>query len=179
MSVFGNHGTYSSGGGDFEAAEEGSYLCNLVEIKPDRRASFDDPNVMEDIFQFTFETAEETDSQGKPFRFVTFPRAKYGNDNANLTKLLDAMIGRRLTQQEYTELDPDELMAQPYRVLVSVYTRQNGNLGNKIVSVKPAKSQAKNGGAKQTFGSMGGSRPAPKPKDEGDDLSELKDPFDE
>lgn len=136
---FAEHGQFSDGdGGDFEIAEQGVYTCTLVEVKPEDRPSFENPEVLVPQFVWRFETKDAKDSKGNPYRFVKFTGIKYGDDRAGLTILLDSMIERRLTQKEYRDIDMDKMKAVDWKVMVDKVKNKKGNDINKIISVKQA-----------------------------------------
>jgi len=146
MGFFAKAASFSPGG-DFAVADDGIYVCRLKEIEQKQQPSFDDPNVMEDKFVFVFEGAndEATDEDGKPFRFVKYTKTGYGNDKAALTQLLDGMLGKRLTKEEFSELDIDDLTSRKWRVNVQLNSNTQGKQINKILWVKPEKSGKKMG----------------------------------
>jgi len=144
MGFFSDKGQFSGAGGDFPVAEDGVYLCRLKEIIAEQRPSFENPDVMVDQFRFSFETIEEADENGAPYRFVKFTGVKYGNDKANLTKTLDSMLGRRLTPDEFNDLDLEDLTAKKWRVCVEQTTSGKGSAINKISWVKPQATKPQN-----------------------------------
>jgi len=171
MSFFAQNATFSTGG-DFEVADAGVYICRLKEVEPTKQPSFDDPNVQVDKFKWVFETNDNTDTKGNPFRFVKFTGTSYGNDKAALTILIDGMAGRRLTSDEFAALNLDNLKRANWRVMVDEGVSGKGNAINKILSVKPSKSGEPGG-----MVAVKPLPPAPKPPVEEDPLSSLEDPF--
>jgi hypothetical protein len=171
MGSFGDiGGKFATSSGDYELAEDGIYLCKLAEVEPIKQPSFDDPAIEEDKFKFLFEALEETDSQGRPYRFVKFTGRAYGNEKANLTALIDGMMGRHLTQEEFANLDLDNLMAKKYRVNVELTQSKTGKDINKILWVKTPKAA----GEKKGLATAGaGSRKMP------NDPTDSEDPFEE
>lgn len=139
MGFFTQHGSFSDGNGEFSVAEDGVYSCRLTAVEPIMQPSFDDPLVQEAKFKWVFETADDVDDAGKPYRFVKFTSRKYGNDKAAITLLLDGMLSKRLTAEEFAGLDLDDLMARKWKVLVELTVNSKGNQINKISSVKPEK----------------------------------------
>lgn len=122
----------------YETAEAGLYLsCRFLECKPDRKPSFDDKNVMEDIYRWTFETTDPGDmnSEGKPFRFTRDTGRKFGDDRAKLTILMDQMVGRRLTVDEFLDLDTDTLKPTPYDITVDAKPSSSGKVYNNITAI--------------------------------------------
>ena len=136
MGFFSN-ATFNDGASQFEAAVAGSYVCRLANVESIDRPSYDDPNVLLPNFRFTFETTEYGDSNSNAFRFVKFTRQGYGSDKAALTILLDGMLGRRLTQAEFHNLDIDSLLAKEWMVTVDSKLNTRGYQTNAIVSVSP------------------------------------------
>jgi len=170
MTFFQQNATFNEGG-EYEVADDGLYLCRLKEIETLQQPSFDDPSLLEDKFKFVFEALESVDSKGNPFRFVKFTKTGYGNEKAALTLLLDSMLGKHLTNQEFASLDLEDIKARKFRVNVELTTNTKGNEINKILSVKPNKAG----------GGIGGNASAsnkPKPKDDdADDDKFGDDPF--
>lgn len=139
MSFFATNGSFQdAGSSEYEVAESGTYSCKLIEIETSEQADFNDPTVMKPIYIFKFETTDHFDSNDRPFRFTKFTGRAYGNEKANLTILFDQMFGRRLSRQEYSELDIEELMSKSWRVMVDEHKTSTGKLVNKIMSVRPS-----------------------------------------
>lgn len=136
MGFFSN-AAFSDGSSQFEAAAAGTYLCRLSTLESIDRPSYDDPNVMLPNFKFTFETTEYGDSNSNAFRFMKFTRQGYGSDKQALTILLDGMLGHRLTQAEFHELDVDFLKGREWMVTVDAKLNTRGYMTNAIVSVSP------------------------------------------
>jgi len=185
MGFFSQTGAYSTATGDYELAEAGAYICRLKEVVTEDRPGYDDSTILQPQYKFVFETTQTAATDGRPFRFTRFTGVKYGNDSANLTKLLDQMLGKRLTEDEFRQLDLRHLMAREYRLVVDEHTTQAGKPVNKIVSVK-ALARMNEVTARQTVAEA---RPqaaerqaSPAPRggtadDEAEDLSDLSDPF--
>lgn len=144
MPFFADNGSYSSGGGDYELGDDGLYICRLKEIESLMQPSYDDANIMEPKYKWVFESVEEMDSTGNPFRFVNFTKRKYGHEKAAITILLDGMLGKHLTNEEFNALDLDALMAKKYRVSVELTKSGTGKDINKILWVKPPKPASSN-----------------------------------
>ena len=142
MGFFSN-ASFSDGSSQFESAPAGVYVCRLANLASVVRPSYDDPNVMVPNFKFTFETTEYGDSNSNAFRFVKFTRQGYGSDKAALTILLDGMLGRRLTQPEFHNLDIDALMTKEWMVTVDAKINTRGYNTNAIVSVSPVTAKKK------------------------------------
>lgn len=159
----------SAGAGNFPAADDGVYLCVLMDIEQTQMGSFNDPTIMEPKLRFVFEAIEEEDENGKSFRFTKITGIGFGADRAGLTQIIDGMFGKRLTADEFAALDLDELKARKWRVNVEMFTNEKGYDKNRILSVKPAGQKGKG---------MPGQKPAPKPLEpDEDDLSDTVDPF--
>jgi len=135
MGFFGQTGSFAQG--DYAAAEPGTYKCILVDVDLVERPSFEDAAVMEKNYRWRFETVEVGDEQGKPFRFSQFTKTSYGYDMAKLTKLLDGMLGRRLTQDEFSRLDLEDLKSRHWSVAVDLVHTSRGKEINTILGVKP------------------------------------------
>lgn len=173
MGFFQENAKFGSGG-DYAVADDGVYTCRFKEIETLKQPSFDDASVLEDKFKFVFETVDEVDNENNPFRFVKFTKTSYGYEKAALTILIDGMLGRHLTEQEFLALDLDDLKAKKFKVVVELTKNQSGKEINKILSVKPMKPAGE--GAK--MGNMNGVKKKPTPEvpdQEEEDLSE--DPF--
>lgn len=170
MSDLSKFATFNEGG-DFEIAEAGAYECRLTDIEVVERAAYEDPTKMEPNFIWKFETTKEFDSKDRPYRFLQYTKTSYGNDRAKLTQLLDTMLEKRLTRQEYAELmsDTSVLTSVPWKVAVDESKSQSsGKAFNKIISVRPAKRRGVTVDAPM--------KPRPKPAvEEAED--DLEDPF--
>lgn len=171
MGFFSTTGSFQdSNSGDYEIAEPGSYLCRLVEIETSEQPDFNDPTVMKPIYIWKFETTDQFDSKDKPFRFSKFTGRAYGNEKANLTVLIDQMMGRRLSRQEFAELDIDQLLEVQWRVMVDEVKTKSDKVVNKIMSVRSA--------SRKGFfvdAPTKGAPPKPKPVVKQDD--DIEDPF--
>ena len=139
MGFFAQHGKYSEGSGKkFSVAEQGIYICALIDCEAVQGKSFDDPNVLEPNFKWVFESTEVGDDDGQPFRFIAYTKTYYGNEKAKLTILLDGMVGR-MTSQQFAELDMEALKAKSWQVVVGTRQKMNGELTNVVETVKPVK----------------------------------------
>lgn len=168
---FGKHGDL---GKDVPLVEEGLYVCRLKEVILTEGKVFEAGKLPKPQFRWNFETLEVADDEGNPFRFSTFTGRSYGYDNADLTKLIDSMMGRRLTPDEFLNLDLSDLTeGRKWRVMIKTGRTKAGKEFNEIVSVKPVQA------VKGTVTTSGQRRPAPPvvPKDEEIDNSDLEDPF--
>ena len=123
-------------------AEAGIYECALVNIEVTDRPKFNSEE-MEPNFRWVFETTEVGDEEGKAFRFSHFTKAKYGPDQAKLTILLDQMLGKRLSQEEFSNLDIAELKGKKWAVEVTVALNNRGYENNTVVAVKPVRAVKK------------------------------------
>lgn len=191
MSFFAQNATVSGQGGTFETAEAGMYTCRLKAVEVKQQPSFDNPEVLENRFQWIFETKDAADSAGNPFRFSKFTSVKFGNDKSGLTILLDTMMGRRLTTEEFQALDLDELKGKDWKVMVDEKQKANGYMANTVLSVKPAGARQQPAQRPNTLGGMVASNPTPaapvRQPSRGeqirqqaaaeDDMSDLEDPF--
>lgn len=151
MGFFDKHGSFATSSGDFEVADDGIYLCRLKEVEPITRPSFENKEVQEEAFRWVFESINDLDSRNNPYRFTKFTKRAYGNEKANLTLLIDSMMGRHLTQAEFAALDLEDLMARKWRVNVELTATGEGKQINKILWVKPEKSA----GAARTLAAAG------------------------
>jgi len=139
MGFFSGNGSFQdSTSAEYEVAEPGSYLCRLIEIEASEQPDFNDPTVMKPIYIWKFETIDQFDSNDKAFRFTKFTGRAYGNEKANLTILFDQMFGRRLSRQEFAELDIEQLMESQWRVMVDEVKTKTDKIVNKVMSVRPA-----------------------------------------
>jgi hypothetical protein len=139
MGFFAQHGKYSEGSGKkFSVAEQGIYICALIDCEAVQGKSFDDPNVLEPNFKWVFETTEVGDDDGQPFRFIQYTKTYYGNEKAKLTILLDGMVGR-MTNAQFAALDIEALNGKSWQVVVGTRQKMNGELTNVIETVKPVK----------------------------------------
>jgi hypothetical protein len=139
MGFFAQHGKFSEGSGKkYSVAEQGIYICALIDCEAVQGKSFDDPNVLEPNFKWIFESTEVGDEDGQPFRFAQYTKTYYGNDKAKLTILLDGMVGR-MTSQQFQDLDMDVLKSKQWQVVVGTRQKMNGEMTNIIETVKPVK----------------------------------------
>jgi hypothetical protein len=137
MSFFKQNATFQeSGSGEYEIAESGTYNCRLIAVDMAEQPDFNDPNTMKPVFIWKFETVDAFDSQDRPFRFTKYTGRAYGNEKAHLTNLINQMFGRALSAKEFGEIDLEELMERPWKVMVDEHKTQAGKLVNKIVSVR-------------------------------------------
>ena len=141
MGFFAQNGGFADGK-EWANVEAGTYKCALVGVDVVDRPSFEDRTKLEPNFRFRFETIEVGDDNGNPFRFTQFTKTYYGNDMAKLTKLLDSMLGRRLTSAEFSRLDIDDLKSRPWSVTVDLIQTNSGKEMNVILAVKPGDIEA-------------------------------------
>lgn len=168
MGFFGENGSV---GKEFSVAEDGPYNCRLKEVILCEGKVFEAGKLPKPQFRFNFVSLDETDDEGEPYRFSCFTGRSYGDDRADLTKLIDGMKGRRLTPEEFLELDLDDFTTKKWRVIVTTQNNAQGKPYNKIVSVKPV----------QPVRGTVASRPTPTKTIEPDDTDTegLVDPFDD
>jgi hypothetical protein len=139
MGFFAQHGKFSEGGGKkYSVAEQGIYICALIDCEATQGKSFDNPDILEPNFKWVFESTEVGDDDGQPFRFIAYTKTYYGNEKAKLTILLDGMVGR-MTSAQFQELDMEALKAKSWQVVVGTRQKMNGELTNVIETVKPVK----------------------------------------
>ena len=139
MGFFAQHGKFSEGSGKkYSVAEQGIYICALIDCEAVQGKTFDNPDILEPNFKWIFESTEVGDEDGQPFRFAQYTKTYYGNDKAKLTILLDGMVGR-MTSQQFQELDMDMLKSKQWQVVVGTRQKMNGELTNVIETVKPVK----------------------------------------
>jgi len=137
MSFFAKNAQFQESRTDFEIAESGTYTCRLIEVEMSEQPDFNDPSVMKPNFIWKFETTDAVDSNDRPFRFTKYTGRSYGNEKAGLTILVNQMMGRALSKAEFAELNLEELMEKPWRVMVDEHTTGSGKQVNKIMSVRP------------------------------------------
>ena len=139
MGFFAQHGKFSEGSGKkYSVAEQGIYICALIDCEAVQGKTFDNPDILEPNFKWIFESTEVGDEDGQPFRFAQYTKTYYGNDKAKLTILLDGMVGR-MTSQQFQDLDMDMLKTKQWQVVVGTRQKMNGELTNVIETVKPVK----------------------------------------
>ena len=139
MGFFAQHGKFSEGSGKkYSVAEQGIYICALIDCEATQGKSFDNPDILEPNFKWVFESTEVGDDDGQPFRFMQYTKTYYGNEKAKLTILLDGMVGR-MTSQQFAELDMEALKAKSWQVVVGTRQKMNGELTNVVETVKPVK----------------------------------------
>lgn len=171
MAFFGEHGNLGS---STPVVEEGPYICRLKEVLLTEGKVFEAGKLPKPQFRWNFDSLEAADDEGNPYKFSTFTGRSYGYDKADLTKLIDGMMGRRLTPEEFNALDlsdlvGDETRPRKWRVMITTGRNGAGKEYNEIVSVKPVQ---------KLQGSVS-SRPSPAKTIEPEaDNSDLEDPFD-
>jgi hypothetical protein len=138
MGFFAQHGKLSAVSGKKYSVTElqGTHICALIDCEAVQVKSFKDPNVLVPTFKWIFETTEVKDNDGQPFRFITYTRTYYGNEEALLTILLDGMVGR-MTSEQFQDLDMDVLKAKQWKVVVGIRQKMNHEIFNVIQTVKP------------------------------------------
>lgn len=131
-------GYNGSDGREFEVAPDGVYVCTLKKIEQKLMPKYGEPEVEEIRWMWVFESADEADTNGNPYEFTHWTGWKYGNDKAKLTTTLDAMIGVRMTEDEWMGFDvEEELVGKKWRVMVTEITTQAGKVVNRVVKVSP------------------------------------------
>lgn len=160
MGFFAQHGGFAEAP-TWSVAPTGTYKCRLVSMDCVDRPSFDDPTRLEPNYKWVWETTEVGDEDGKPYSFIMYTKTYYGNDQSKLTRLLDTMVGKRMTKAEFNGLDLDVLMAKDWMVDVTLGINGKGRETNAIQVVRPfAKPLAPK-------------RPLPKPQA----AEDIQDPF--
>lgn len=156
--------------GEYPVADDGLYICRLKEVEKTQAPDFNDSSIQVDKLRWVFSSLEETDDKGNPYRFSRKTGTNYGGSRAGLTILVDSMMGRHLTPDEFRDLDLDELKAQKWKVMVQALKGDDGKPYNAIASVKPMKSAGS---------AVIQRRPTSPvvPKDDEIDNSDLEDPF--
>lgn len=145
------HMSYNeNGGGEFDRtpAPDGLYKVRLKEVKEETSENIfetneDGSHPMRTQLVWAFETVGAARSDGKPYMFWKRTGTDYGNDKANLTLLVDAMLGRRMTGEEAADYDLQSMEGNEYNALVSCQPNAKGELRNKLLkvsSLKPAPS---------------------------------------
>lgn len=127
--------TGNGGGSDDFVAPSGVYKCKLIDVQITQTTKFQSTEMV-DQYQWDFETVEVGNSKGQPFRFRKWTGTVYGPDKAKLTILMDGMLGKRYTAEEFQELDDAILFDGEYNVVVSQYTNSAGYPRNTVDSVK-------------------------------------------
>jgi hypothetical protein len=135
-----NTSTGSEGGGDF-TAPAGVYKCKLADVQVTQTTKFQSTEMV-DQYQWDFETTEVGNSKSEPFRFRKWTGTVYGPDKAKLTILMDGMLGKRYTAEEFQALDDNLLFDGEYNVVISQYTNSAGYARNSVESVKRYEPQA-------------------------------------
>lgn len=128
----------------YEIAPDGQYLCKLSQVKEIEAQAFGSNEKTTKIL-FVFEATEVAQEDGEPYRFFHRVNPVYGPDKAKLTQLLDKMIGRRLTKEEFAGIDLEKLVGRKYSVMVTSHVGGDGNTYNDVVSVIPVAKPRPNG----------------------------------
>lgn len=121
---------------NYAIAPDGQYLCKLISVKEVDGQAFGS-NAKTRKILFIFEALEVVQEDGEPYRFFHRVNPIYGPDKAKLTQLLDKMIGRRLTKEEFAGLDLEKLVGRKYSVMVTSHVGGDGNTYNDVISVIP------------------------------------------
>jgi hypothetical protein len=137
MSFFKNTttSTGNGGGSDKFVAPSGVYKCKLIDVQVTQTTKFQSTEMV-DQYQWDFETTEVGNSEAAPFKFRKWTGTVYGPDKAKLTILMDGMLSKRYTAEEFQALDDAILFDGEYNVVVSQYTNAAGYPRNTVDSVK-------------------------------------------
>jgi hypothetical protein len=161
----------------FEAADEGMYRCKLTEVRQDKRRPYGaDKNAepTDPCLRFVFETVDERNSEDYPFKFTKTTGVEFGSERAALTQLVTQLVGKRLTKDEYDELDPSEVIGKQYDVVVSAEEKETGVFNN-VERVLRVKGKTAASAAATGEGKAGKAKPEPEEETE----EEGGDPFKE
>lgn len=126
----------------YENAEPGMYRCTLKEIEEKEQPDYNDKSLMVTRWVWTFEALDETDSKGKPFKFMVWTGTCYGGKKARLTQLVNEMNGRAMDPADFADFDVQQWEGQQFNVLVTVKTKDDGTQKNEVVSTTPIKKNA-------------------------------------
>ena len=160
-------GASFSDGASREVPESGRYLCTLVDVETFQLTSKNTGKTMP-MFRWIFSTVKKTDTDGNPYQLTKITSTYYGSDDSWLTQLLDQMLGKRLTRNEWNALDVESLKAKAWAVSVTKTVNARGYDVAEIDAVREHVAETKPAPAPKA-------KPAPKPVVEDD----IKDPFDE
>lgn len=103
----------------YPVQEAGDYVCKFVGVFPSTKGKWGNKDVKEPSLKFVFETIDpnDFDEDGKPVRFSKNCRKAWG-DRADLTRLVESMVGRSVTFDEFETLNPADLQRINYRLLI-------------------------------------------------------------
>jgi hypothetical protein len=153
--------SFSDGAMNREVPETGRYLCHLVDVEQFTHTVKSTGNQMQ-MLRWIFNTVTKTNADGEPFVITKLTSTSYGGDSSWLTQLLDQMLGKRLTRNEFNALDTEDLKKKQWVVALTKTVNARGYDAYEVDSVKehvpsvPAKAK-------------------PKPVK----VEDIKDPFDE
>lgn len=131
-------------GQSYETAESGTYICDLTKVSLEEGTKFGTDEKQEQ-FKWSFTVDKElqvdgVDSRDKPYKFTTWTGTVYGNEKANLTKVIRGLEGKPITVEEFEEKDLEEYQTsrsgKKYKVSVIEVETSNGTR-NKITAIKP------------------------------------------
>lgn len=122
----------------------GQYVLTLREIKehesPDIFATEVDPDTGEKPLKkqliWIFE-ADKKAPDGKPYEHAMFTGLYYGDDRANLTKLLDWMLPDESHDVKRKGFDSDVLIGRNYKARIQLVKNMKGDLKPKITMLDP------------------------------------------
>lgn len=120
---------------DNELLKSEIYMLKLEKIEVRNYTSKKDGEAYQKLL-WMFDTVEEKKGNGYPYRMFRRTGLVFGADNADLTKLITEIYGRRLTTEEYGSFDVQRLEGQVFRCMVGKEIWADGTEHNIILSIE-------------------------------------------
>lgn len=164
------------------------HACRLIAVSVTEGLNFDKTETVQQL-KWTFEALKWQSPDGKPGVISLWTGLYYGSPKAKLTGLLDQIFGRSLSEAEASRIDMEKLagVVQGY-VMVVPHKKQDGTMTSKFGAFRqpdnrdpldPADFFADGASPiQQARNAVVAALPTP-PGNIEDDLSDVKDPFDE
>lgn len=119
-----------------DVVEAGKHRIIVTMVDMSQRPGFVNKNVWEDCFRWTFKTKEGN----KTLQYKT--NCTYGNPDAGLTTVIDALFGRSLTDEEAGGLDVRECITMECdAILNSKQDQQTKKFYNEFVTFLPIRDE--------------------------------------
>lgn len=109
----------------------GEHAVRLASVRLKDGRNFN-TGATEDNWEFVFESVNRVSADGRAEVCTVWTNVNYGHDKAKLTLLMDQIFGRRLTREEYKNLDFDRMVGMPGYVMVMPHKKQDGTASTKF-----------------------------------------------
>ena len=148
----------------YETLGDGRYVVVLTEIRESTRdQSRYGKGTEEPCLDFLFETADQMNRAGSPFRIRVRTGTSYGGQQATLTKLFNELVGLKATDLDvWDDTDNEDLVGKRYYALVEEVETSEGRKFNTITNLAPYRKNE-----------------APRPPASEPEADALTDPFEE